>query len=182
MNSLRGKAVSLRTYSEPKKRVGELLVDEGLVSGLDLAKALLHQRQCGGKIIDILVALGALHPDAVVDFMGRQPGVPSLKLCNYSVRRDVVSQVPKELAVKHEVFPIEILGRVLTLGMVCPLDKTAIAELEKVTEFKVRPILCLPEDIRSAINRYYARKEEVVTLSWHTLQPKHTEFAVIDRK
>jgi type IV pilus assembly protein PilB len=159
-----------------------LLVDEGLVSGLDLAKALLHQREFGGKIIDILVALGAIDPDVVVNFLGRQPGIPSLKLCNYSVKRDVVSLVPKELAVKHEVFPIEILGKVLTLVMVCPLDKHAIAELEKATEFKVRPILCLPEDIRAAINRYYARKEEIVTLSWHTLQRKHSDFAIIDRK
>ncbi len=182
MNSLRGRALSLRTYTEPKKRIGELLVDDGLVTGLDLAKALLHQRECGGKIIDILVALGAIDPDAVVDFLGRQPGIPSLMLCNYDVKRDVVSLVPKELAVKHEVFPIETLGRVLTLGMVCPLDKAAISELEKITQHKVRPILCLPEDIRSAINRYYARKDEMVTLSWHTLQPKHTDFAILDRK
>ena len=168
MNTLRGQKIHLRRYPEPTKRVGELLVEEGLVSGLDLARALLHQRECGGKIIDILVALGAIESGAVVNFLGRQPGVPSLRLCNYDVHRDVISLVPKDLAVKHEVFPIETLGRVLTLGMVCPLDKAAISELEKITGLKIRPILCLPQDIRAAISHYYARRE-TVTLSWVTL-------------
>lgn len=176
MNTQRGRTLYVRRYPEPKKRIGELLVEEGLVTGLDLARALLHQRECGGKIIDILVALGAIDSVAVVNFLGRQPGIPSLRLCNYDVHRKVISLVPKELAVKHEVFPVETMGRILTLGMVCPLDRQAILELEKVTELKVRPILCSPEDIRAAINRYYARKE-VVTLSWLTLQRAPSNFA-----
>jgi hypothetical protein len=151
------------------KRVGELLVEEGLVSGLDLARALLHQKEYGGKIIDILVAMRATSTQGVISFLARQPGIPSIRLRNYNVHRKTVSLVPKELAVKHEVFPVETLGQVLTLAMVCPLDRQAILDLEKVTEFKIRPILCSPDDIRAAINHYYARKE-MVTLSWLSLE------------
>ena len=156
--------------------MGELLVEEGLVSGLDLARALLHQKDYGGKIIDILVALGATTTNSVVNFLARQPGIPSLRLRNYDVSRGIVSLVPRELAVRHEVFPVETMGQVLTLGMVCPLDRGAIAELEQVTELKVRPILCSSDDIRAAINHYYSRKE-IVTLSWLTLQPAQSYFA-----
>lgn len=163
-------------YRAPKKRVGELLVEEGLVTGLDLARALLHQKEYGGKIIDILVALGATNTVNVVNFLARQPGIPSLRLRNYDVPRRIISLVPKELAVKHEVFPVETIGQVLTLGMVCPLDRGAIAELELVTELKVRPILCSSDDIRAAINHYYRRKE-MVTLSWLTLQPAPSHLA-----
>ena len=169
-----------RIYQASKKRVGELLVEEGLVTGLDLAKALLHQKEYGGKIIDILVALGATNTNHVVNFLARQPGIPSLRLRNYDVPRKIVSLVPKELAVKHEVFPVDTIGRVLTLGMVCPLDRGAIAELEQVTELKVRPILCTSDDVRAAINHYYKRRE-VVTLSWVALQPAHSHFAHIRR-
>lgn len=180
MNTLRGRTTCITAYHQPKRRIGELLVEEGLVSGLDLARALLHQREFGGKIIDILVALGAVGSEAVIHFLGRQPGIPSLRLSNYEVDRCVISLVPKELAVKHEVIPVEMLGRVLTLGMVCPLDVNAITELESFTALKVRPILCLPEDIRCAIKRYYARKE-IVTLSWLTLERAINTFAVARR-
>ena len=99
-----------RIYQASKKRVGELLVEEGLVTGLDLAKALLHQKEYGGKIIDILVALGATNTKHVVHFLARQPGIPSLRLRNYDVPRKVVLLVPKEMAVKHEVFPVDTMG------------------------------------------------------------------------
>jgi len=163
-------------YHERRKRVGELLVEEGLVTGLDLARALLHQKEYGGKIIDILVALGATDSTSVVNFLARQPGIPSLRLRNYDVPRRIISLIPKELAVKHEVFPVETMGQVLTLGMVCPLDRGAIAELEQVTELKIRPILCSSADIRAAINHYY-RRREMVTLSWLSLQPFRSDFA-----
>ena len=163
-------------YHERRKRVGELLVEEGLVTGLDLARALLHQKEYGGKIIDILVALGATNTVNVVNFLARQPGIPSLRLRNYDVPRRIVSLVPKELAVKHEVFPVDTMGQVLTLGMVCPLDRGAIAELEKVTELNIRPILCSSDDIRAAISHYY-RRREIVTLSWLMLERAPTDFA-----
>ncbi|HUW60048.1 MAG TPA: hypothetical protein VMZ06_03495 [Candidatus Bathyarchaeia archaeon] len=165
-----------RIYQASRKRVGELLVEEGLVTGLDLARALLHQKEYGGKIIDILVALGATNTNLVVNFLARQPGVPSLRLRNYDVPRKIVSLVPKELAVKHEVFPVDTVGQVLTLGMVCPLDRGAITELEQVTELKVRPILCSSDDIRTAINHYYNCKE-IVTLSWLALQPARSHVS-----
>jgi type IV pilus assembly protein PilB len=116
----------------------------------------------------------------VVGFLGHQPGIPSIKLCNYEVSRDVISLVSRELAVKHEVFPLETLGRVLTLGMVCPLDRVAIWELETATNFKIRPILCLAEDIQAAINRYYASAEPA-TLSWLTLSNVPYVFTTTQR-
>jgi len=146
------------------KRIGELLVEEGHITGLQLAKALLHQRIYGGKIIDILVGQGALGKSEVANFLGRRPGIPSLNLGNYDVPRDLIALVPEEMAVKHEVFPVERMGQVLTLAMVCPLDRQAIQELAEVTGYKIRPILCSPEDIRAAISRYY-RKREVFTLT-----------------
>src|SRR5690606_9336911 len=82
-------------------------------------------------------------------------GVASLNLSNYEVPRELVALVPREFALKHEVFPIDRLGKLLTVGMVCPLDAATIGELERFSGLRVKPILCSAQDIRQAIQRYY---------------------------
>ncbi len=132
-----------------------MLVDAGLIERQQLDKALKVQAQKGGKLVQILIAMGFFHPHAFVQFLARQPGVASLNLSNYEVPRELVALVPREFALKHEVFPIDRLGKLLTVGMVCPLDAATIGELERFSGLRVKPILCSAQDIRQAIQRYY---------------------------
>jgi len=148
---------------ETPKRIGELLIEEGLISESDLAKALEHQKKHGGKTVDILIGQGSIDAATFVKFLGKRPGIPSIDLRNYEVPQELVALVPKELATKHEIFPIDKMGKVLTLGMVFPLDRATIEKIQSVTGFKIRPILCSGEDIRSAIKRYYGREERRVS-------------------
>ncbi|HOE67314.1 MAG TPA: HDOD domain-containing protein [Candidatus Hydrogenedentes bacterium] len=139
----------------PEKRVGELLVEADLITPGQLQEALDLQKSRGGKTVDNLIALGHLDVDAFVKFLAKRPGMASIDLSQYEIPKEVVSLVPKEFAIAHEVFPIDKLGSLLTLGMVCPLDRITIGKLEEATKLRIKPILCSPEDIRKAIQRYY---------------------------
>jgi putative nucleotidyltransferase with HDIG domain len=138
-----------------KRPIGEMLVDAGLIQRQQLNEALKAQAAQGGKLVQILISLGYFEPKSFVNFLARQPGVASIDLSHYEVPRELVALVPKEFALKHEVFPIDRLGKLLTVGMVCPLDAQTIGELERNTGLRVKPILCSPEDVRKAIHRYY---------------------------
>jgi putative nucleotidyltransferase with HDIG domain len=132
-----------------------MLVDAGLIQRRSLEEALRVQQQRGGKLVQILISLGFIDPPEFVRFLAQQPGVASLDLSNYEVPQELIALVPKEFALQHEVFPIDRLGKLLTLGMVCPLDSKTIGELEAVSGLRVKPLLCSAEDVRRAINRYY---------------------------
>ncbi|MCX5770546.1 MAG: HDOD domain-containing protein [Candidatus Hydrogenedentes bacterium] len=147
---------------EIPKRIGELLIEEGLITEADLTKALEHQKKHGGKTVDILIGQGSIDAATFVKFLSKRPGIPSIDLRNYEVPRELVALIPKELATKHEIFPIDKMGKVLTLGMAFPLDRATIEKLQSVTGFKIRPILCSGDDIRSAIKQYYGREERAV--------------------
>lgn len=142
-----------------KKLIGDLLVEAGLISATQLVDALKVQQDKGSKIVEILISLGHLSADAFVKFLAKQPGIASIGLANYEVARDLIALVPKEFAIKNEVFPVDRLGKLLTLGMVCPLDSQTIEELERTTGLRIKPLLCSPDDIRSAIIRYYPHVE-----------------------
>ena len=106
--------------------------------------------------------MGALTVQNFVNFLAKQPGVASIELANYQVPKNIVALVPKTIAVELEVFPIDKMGKLLTLGMACPLDSSSIERIERETNLRVKALLCAPEDIRNAIRRYYPAEESDV--------------------
>ena len=137
-------------------------MDSGLISRKQLDEALSLQADQGGKVAELLIALGHMDHSVFLRFLARQPGVASIDLLSYDIAKELVALVPKELAVKHEVFPIDKLGKLLTLGMACPLDARTIAEIQEVTGLKVKPLLCSSNDIRGAINRHYPADRDYI--------------------
>ncbi len=142
-----------------KKRIGDLMVEAGLITPGMLREALDAQRERGTKVVETLIHLGHVTVDDFVNFLSRQPGVASLDLRRYQVQRDIVGLIPREVAMKLEVFPVDRMGRLLTLAMACPLDAHSIREIETLTSLRVKPILCPASDIRAAIESYYGGGE-----------------------
>ena len=147
--------VSGQAQPSSKKRIGDMLVDAGVITPAMLADALEVQRTRGTKIVETLIHLGHITVDEFVNFLSRQPGIASLDLRRYHVSTAVVALIPRELAVKHEIFPIDRMGRLLTLAMACPLDSETINAIQDQTGLRVKPILCAPGDIHDAIDHYY---------------------------
>ena len=142
-----------------RKRIGELLIDAGLITPSQLTAALEEQKKCGKKLVELLLQMGFLTRDAFTAFIARQ-GVPGVKLSLYPISEKCLRLIPGELARKHEVFPLDQLGKILTLAMAFPLDKGTIDEIEKMTGLKVRPVLCSVEDVHRAIQQYYSEQDK----------------------
>ena len=138
-----------------RRRIGELLVDANVISQTQLNEALRIQEEKGGRVVNALIMLGHLTPQQFIHFLAKQPGVAGIEISNCGISRELIALVPKKFATEHEVFPIDKLGKLLTIGMVCPLDTGTIQELETLTGLRVKPLLCSPDDIRMAINKYY---------------------------
>ena len=84
----------------------------------------------------------------------------------YDVPSDVTALVPKDFAREHEVLPLDRMGSLLTVAMVCPLDKATIRALEVLTGLRVKAVLCSPEDLRKGIARHYGRDERDTLEIW----------------
>lgn len=142
-------------HAPRKRRIGEMLVASGVIDEYQLHQALDKQKRRGGKTVDNLVFLGHMNMDTFMDFMARQPGVPSISLKNCRISQEILDLVPKEFAIGHEIFPIDKMGKLLTVGMVCPLDSNTITKLETLTGLKVKPMLCTLSEISAAISQHY---------------------------
>ena len=141
------------------QRIGERLVWAQLVTEEQVKEALEVQKKQGGKLVGILINLGHLDEDTFLQFLAQHSGVASINIGNYEIREEIVSLVPSEFAREHELLPIDKLGNLLTVAMVCPLDRATLEELTGTTGLKIKPVLCSAADVRESIDRYHAKPE-----------------------
>lgn len=127
----------------PHKRLGDLLLDEGIITRDQLAAALAEQKTKGGFIGQILVQQGVVKQEDVASCLVKQCKIPHLSLLDYDVGSDVLALIPKEVCQKYNLLPIDKLGRILTVAMVDPLDLEALEAIRAACpDLRIKPILC----------------------------------------
>lgn len=141
------------------KRLGELLLDENLVTQGQLAEAAGIQKAEGGFIGQILVRLGYVTQNAVASCLVKQCKIPHLSLLDYDIGAEVLRLIPEEVCIRHHLLPIDKLGRILTVAMVDPLDLDALEEVrEACPELRIKPILCNWEHFELVSRRVFGRR------------------------
>src|SRR5512136_726417 len=89
-----------------RKRLGDILIEAGVIDNFQLQSALGHQRQWGGKLGRILVENRFLSEDVLVRALSRQLNIPSIDLSLMTVHERVVKLVPTDLAERFGIVPV----------------------------------------------------------------------------
>ncbi len=137
------------------ERIGNLLLREGLITKEQLVKALEEQKIAGGRLGFNLTKLGFLKEDALVAFLSKQYGVPSINLAEFEVDPAVIKLVPEDVATKHQVIPINRAGSTLIIAMSDPSNIFAIDDIKFLTGYNVEVVVASEVSIHEAIDRYY---------------------------
>jgi len=137
MNRRDDQAVTLNS----KERLGEMLVEEGLVRPDQIQEALAKKEETGQFIGQILVELGYVSEQDLVAVLVRQCKIPHLNLLDYEIKKDVLDLVPYETCREHRVLPVDKLGSILTVAMVDPFDTAILEKIREDTGLRVKPVL-----------------------------------------
>jgi type IV pilus assembly protein PilB len=137
------------------RRLGDLLVKEGLINQEQLQRALADQKGTNEKLGSILVRLNIINEDQLIAFLSKQYGIPSITLTQLDVDAEVVKLVPAQIARKYEVLPIKRAGNQLTLAMADPTNVFAVDDVGFMTNLQVVPVVASQGAIRQAIDRLY---------------------------
>jgi type IV pilus assembly protein PilB len=150
--------------AEPKigqpvsRRLGDLLVREGLIDNEQLARALQEQKGSNDKLGGILVKLNFVTEDKLIAFLSRQYGIQSITLSQLDIDPEVLKLVPEQIARKYEVLPIKRQGNQLTLAMADPTNVFALDDVGFMTNLQVVPVVASQAAIRAAVDRSYDTK------------------------
>jgi type IV pilus assembly protein PilB len=144
-------------------RIGELLVRENLISTDQLREAQKDQRTTGKRLAYSLTKLGILQETELTDFLSKQYGVPSITLDDFEIDPDVISLVPREVASKHVLIPVQKAGNSLIVAMSDPSNIYAIDDLKFMTALHIEPVVSTDAAIEQAIDHYYSKPGETTS-------------------
>jgi type IV pilus assembly protein PilB len=138
-------------------RLGELLVRENMISLQQLQKAQEETKRSGGRIGNNLIKLGYIAEGDLTSFLSKQYGVPSIDLAQFDIDIEVIKLIPKEVARKHMVIPVNRAGSSLIVAMSDPSNIYAIDDLKFLTGYNIEVVVASEVAIEEAITRYYEK-------------------------
>ena len=155
--------------AEPRKRLGDLLIEMNIVTENDILRALKHQQQYGCKIGQSLVALNILSEDKLLATLRYHFGLPVVDIKKININPEIIRLISEEMAERYSAIPIKIeelrTGKTLMMVMSNPLDLNAIEELQFAAGYKISPVIAKESDIEAALNKYYNLKRRTAGIS-----------------
>ncbi len=146
---------TLRIYRK-NIRIGDLLVNLGMITMDQLKEALKTQKLKGGKLGEVLVAMGFITEASLVNALAVQLGVPKIDPDLHDIDQRLLDGIGEEFLVKNRVFPAFKEGGMVTVIMSNPLDEEVLRILAQMFKCKVEPAVALQEDILKAIRKHFA--------------------------
>lgn len=143
------------------KRIGEILLEQEIITQQQLEAALLYQEAHGGLLGQILIERGYAAEqemeEAIVITLSTQYGFPYLPLEHYEIDYAVLELIPEHVARHYCLIPINRIGNGLTIAMADPSNTQAVEHLESLTNCVIQTLVSTPSEIRKAIELYYPR-------------------------
>jgi len=160
-------------------RIGELLVQKGLVKPEEMERALGEQKKTGEFLGTTLIRLGLLKEDQLMGALSKQFGLPFVNLREISMDPEVVRMVPAKFVFHHKLMPIRRQGKTLTVAIHNPLVRWPLDELALQLGFEVEAVLASETDVAAAIRRFYGvgadTVERILSESPDAASPKAKE-------
>jgi general secretion pathway protein E/type IV pilus assembly protein PilB len=146
-----------------KDHIVQLIIEKGLVSSEtveNVRKGLSEDGQ--GDLVDALTVTGHVERHQITEMLAEEFMMPVVDLEKARVVSTALDVVPRELAARYNVFPVEIKENTLYVAISDPLDMDGVDSLSHVLKKTVEPMLASSEEIAHAIVRYYGTGEETV--------------------
>ena len=142
--------------AEGPKALGALLCERGLLTEAQLEAAIERQKETGRRLGHVLVDMGFVTPEAVLEALSLQMGVPTVRINAFTVNTDALNALPEKVARRHTAFPLQKVGTAtLVVALASPKDLTALDDLRFACGCEIQTVLALEHEIVSAIDRYY---------------------------
>lgn len=137
-----------------KKRLGDLLVESGLITE-ELLNQTLQDKRKNQKLGDALIEKGYLSEQQLIEVLEFQLGIPHISLYRYPIEEQAIAIVPREFARRNFLIPIKKEGEKLFVAMADPMDFMVIDDLRLTTGFQIERVISAKDDIIRAQNKYY---------------------------
>ena len=157
-------------YTRKKLRLGDVLVNSGVITEQDLEKGLARQKGTGRKLGEVLVDEGLVSEDNIARALSSQLRYEMVELQHIDVDPEVLKLVPANVAKKYKVLPFELSpdSMMIRLAMADPMDMAALDDINIITNMQVEPVVATTSAVMLAIDQYYGQADMNSALEEYT--------------
>ncbi len=139
----------------PKKRLGEMLLESGLLTEEQLQQALASHKKAQLRLGQYLIRESIISEHQLVDELSRQLRIAKYHPDDYPLDPGLAQMVPQKTAQQLQAAPLKRQGRLLTVAMVDPLDIDAMDTIEVQTSLEIEAVVCTEQEIGQILNSLY---------------------------
>lgn len=143
-----------------KLRLGDMLVNSGVITEEQLVKALSLQKGTGRKLGEVLMDEGIATDEAITKALSSQLGIDMIELNNVAISDEILKLVPSNVLKKNKMIPFEY-GKdnfnVLRVAMADPMDMNAMDDISIITNLQVEAVAATNRSIMLALDKYYGQ-------------------------
>ncbi|MCL1955839.1 MAG: Flp pilus assembly complex ATPase component TadA [Fibromonadales bacterium] len=137
------------------KRIGELLVERNYITAEQRDKALEEQKKTGLRLGKMLMQLGFMTEERLIEILSAQLEIPTANLNELSISPEVTHLLTEEFCRSYKVVPLAVMGKTLTLAMHDPSNQRTIDHIRFKVQKEISPVMASEKDILETINRIY---------------------------
>ena len=138
-----------------RKKLGEILVEGGLLTQKELKEALPFQKKSRLKLGQFLVREGILNENQIVELVSNQLRLEKYRPENYTIDMDLANLLPADIAHRYQAAPLQKNGLLLSIAMLDPLDINALDAIELCTNCEVEAIICSEQHLNNLLSSLY---------------------------
>jgi type IV pilus assembly protein PilB len=142
--------------AQQERQLGDVLVEHGIITPLELDEALQRQRLTGEMLGRVLFKMNLCDEQDIIEALGVQAGLERVDVTRLQVNDDVLRKIPAEVAKYYTCVPVREKNGKLIVAMADPLNIRYQDDLRRITAMDVQPAISNPQDIAVFIKNNYA--------------------------
>ncbi len=144
------------------KKLGELLIEAGLIDQAKLEEALKQQKGSGERVGEALTRLGWVTERDIARTVATQFALPYLAVSQYFIPKEVLNLIPVQELADHRCVPLDRFGRLLTMAIAGPVDSQALLRMEQRSGCEICLYVSTASEIEGALAKNFpaGAKEE----------------------
>lgn len=149
--------------AKTKNMVGEILVEQGVVTPLQLDEALQRQRLTGEMLGRTLVSMGYATEQDVIEALSLQQGMERIDITKVNIPQEVIKLVSSDVARFYNVIPVRVQNGALLVAMADPLNIQTLDDIRQITGMDVHGAVSNPADVNTAWQKNYSMESGSVS-------------------
>ncbi|EHJ01427.1 type II secretion system protein E [Clostridium sp. DL-VIII] len=142
-----------------KRRLGNILVNAGKITGYQLQEALKSQKALGKKLGEILVESKIITEEDIIEAIEQQTGIKKVDLNLINFDRKAITLIPQNLCDKYILIPFGFDNNRIKIALADPLNIFAIDDVAISTGFEIESFISKKDDIKKFIGIYYSSQQ-----------------------